>query len=374
MKKNICVFTTTRADYSLLKNLVLNLQKIKKFKTTLVVSGTHLSKRFGYTLSDVRKDKIKNIKKIKIDSINKSGDYNLIFNETFKRISSFLKNKKIDLVIILGDRFETLAISIPCFLRRIPICHLHGGEKTLGSIDNNIRNAITSISKYHFTANEDFKNNVKKIVGNSLHVESVGAMFLDNLSSKKKVKKENIEKKFNFKFKKKNMIVTLHPETLSKINEKKQIQTVLNSLVKFKDVFFIFTAPNIDYGSKIFFKEIKSFVKKNINSVFIKSLGDGFYHSIIGFSDGVLGNSSSGIIEVPYFRKGTINIGDRQKGRPQEKTIINTTFSKSSIIKSIKKLYSKKFQLRLRFFRAKNYGRSGAAKKIVNRIKYKFIK
>lgn len=369
MRKKIFIFSTTRAEYSLLKNLAFNLQKIKRFEINFIASGTHLSKKFGSTLNEIKKDQIKNLKKIKIKKIENYTDINTIFLQTMKKAGDFLKKKKIDLVIILGDRFEMLAISLLCFFKKIPICHIHGGEKTLGAIDNSIRNIISSISQYHFTANKEFKKNVKKIVGNNCHVESVGALCLDNIYNFRKISQNEIEKKYKFKFMKKKLILTLHPETLAKISPLKQIKTVLSAINYFKDIQFIITAPNIDPGSKVFFREISKYKSKNNNIIFIRSLGSDYYHSLLQYSNGVLGNSSSGIIEVPYHNKGTINIGDRQKGRPIEKSIINCSFNKFEIIKSIKKLYSKKFQHNLMSFKANKYGSPGATDKITKTIK-----
>ena len=372
MKKKIFLISTTRAEYGLTKNILLEKKKFKKINLKLIISGTHLSNFFGNTIKEIINDNIKiykcinlNKKKINFQNVEK------IFSKTLIKFSNFLKLQKPDAVILFGDRYETFAVALACVLNKITIFHIQGGEVTEGSIDNIFRNSISKMSKYHFVTNKISKKNIIKMGENPKNVFIIGSLFLDNLKRENFLPKKQIEKKFKFNFLNKNVLVTLHPETKGKILPDKQIKILLDVLKNFNDTLFIFTYPNQDKGHEIIVREIKKFVKKNKNAILIKSLGQSFFHSCLKHVDCIIGNSSSGIIEMPYFNKFSINIGNRQKGRPMARSVFSVPYNKNLIFhalnkinKGIKRLPNKEFL----------YGSGQAAGKMLRIINYKLIK
>ena len=370
MKKTFYIISTTRAEYGLIKNIYIEKKKFKNIELKLVISGTHLSGYFGKTVEEIKKDRIKIFKAIKLDHDFQNPEK--IFAKTLIKFSNFFKLNRPEAVVLLGDRYETLSVALACVFNKISICHIQGGEITKGSIDNVFRNCITKISDYHFSAHKLAR---KRIIGMGeapQNTFTVGSLFLDNLRKKNFLSKKQLEKRFRFKFLKKNMLVTLHPETKGIINPKRQINILLSSIKNFKDIFFIFTYPNQDRGHQLIIKEIKTFVKKNRNSILIKSFGQKFFHSCLKHVDCIVGNSSSGVIEAPYFKKYTINIGNRQEGRLMPKSVICTAYKKKSIAKVVKDIYRSKDNLP----KHKNenlYGSSGAAKKILMILSHKVI-
>ena len=252
--------------------------------------------------------------------------------------------------------------------------HIHGGESTFGAIDDAIRHSITKMANFHFVANEIYKKRVIQLGENPKKVINVGGLGVDNIQIKKLFKKKEIEKKLNIKFLKKNLLITFHPETNS-LN-KQTIIPMLKALKKLKDTNFFFTIPNADTYNLRILKEIKYFQKKSKNCKIFNSLGIKMYHSLIKLCDAVIGNSSSGMAEVPYFKKPTINIGNRQDGRIRVKSIIDVKMEEKNINNAIKKIFSRNFRLELKNTQSP-YGKGGASKKIVDylqKIKKKDLK
>jgi GDP/UDP-N,N'-diacetylbacillosamine 2-epimerase (hydrolysing) len=260
-----------------------------------------------------------------------------------------------------------LAAASIAVIHNIPICHLHGGESTEGVIDDSIRHAITKLSSLHFVAHKKYRDRVIQMGENPKNVHCVGALGLGSIINKNFSNKLQIENLLNIKMRDKNFIVTYHPVTLTK-NSIKDITELFSALNFFKEICFIITSPNMDTEHNKIITKIKNFVKKNDNVYFFKSLGKETYFDLLNSFDGVLGNSSSGIIEVPSFKKATINIGERQKGRIQSKSVINCKPLKKNIIVSIKKIFSHKFKKKLK--QNKNlYYLQGTENKIFNIIK-----
>lgn len=349
--KKILIFTSSRADYGLFHRLIKKLKK--KFRVKLVISGSHLSRKHGGTIKEINDDKIEIFKKIKWSKFDDSH-LNIInnFSETLNKFSIILKNNKFDLIILLGDRYETLSIAITAHLFRIPIAHIHGGELTSGSIDDAMRHSITKLSNLHFVSHKEYKRRVTQLGENPKNIFVVGSLGAENIQHINYLSKKDLEKQLNFKFLKKNMLINFHPETLNSKSETKQIEEILQSLKKFKDINKIFTMPGIDKGSNYISNEINKFVKKNKNSYLFKSLGYKKFFSLIKNVDFMLGNSSSGILEMPSFKKITINLGDRQHGRLQAESIINIDISSKKITQTIKNFYNGKYNPRLK--RTKN--------------------
>ena len=366
----ISVITSTRADFGLMKNLILLLKK-SHFKNTLIASGTHFSKKYGYTSNEIKKSKIRIDAKIrqsiKID--NPIAVSKLMSNFIYES-AKVLNKLKPNLVILLGDRYEILGSAIAAHLSRIPVAHIHGGELTGGIIDDAFRHAITKMSQIHFVSNDIYRKRVIQLGENPSSVFTVGGMGVDSINNTKTLTKKKLEKKLNINFKKKNLLINFHPETLNKGLAKIQIKELLNALKKQSDTTLIFTMPGAEIENKFIIEEIKKFVKNNVNAFYFKSLGQINYFSILKLVDAMIGNSSSGLLEMPSFKKATINIGSRQEGRLKSKSVIDIKINSIEILNSIRKVYSKDFKKKIQSS-INPYGTGGASGKILKILKKK---
>ena len=369
-KKKICVVTGSRADYGLLYWFLKFVQKDKNLKLQLVVTGMHLLPIFGTTIKQIIKDGFKINSKVKMllpsdtpASIAKSVGIGMI------KFAEVLKNLKPDVLVVLGDRFELISATYAALIARIPIAHFHGGETTEGVIDEATRHSITKMSHIHFVANKIYKKRVIQLGENPKTVFNVGGPGIDNIKKLKLLNKKELENKLKIKFKKKNILVTFHPVTLEISTAKRQFAELLKVLKKKKDINIIFTKPNADTEGRTIITQIEKFVRENKDrSCCFASLGQVRYLSLLKYVDGVIGNSSSGLLEVPTFKIGTINIGDRQKGRLKAISVIDCKSNYQSIIKAINKLFSKNFKKKLK--KTKNpYGQGGASEKAIKIIK-----
>jgi UDP-hydrolysing UDP-N-acetyl-D-glucosamine 2-epimerase len=350
-KKKICIISTSRADYDLLKHLIKLSFKSLKLNTYFIVTGSHLEKK-SFSVKNIIKDNVKIFKKINIklnsDNSLKIAKSMSISQNKFAEI--FLKIKP-DFVVLLGDRIEILPIAYSCFLQNIKIIHFNGGESTLGILDDDVRNAVSMLSSYHFVSHNDYKKKIIKMGKKSKNVFNVGSLSVDNCKKSILLSKDKIEKKFGFKFKLNNYLVTYHPNNLNKILNIQDLNNMLNSIKKFfsKDSLFIFTGGNIDPMGYNNLKIIKKFVKINYkNCVFIENFGGKYYMSVLNHSMCLIGNSSSGILEAPSFKKPVINIGSRQGGRIKAKNIIDVDGSELKITHAIKTGVSLKFKKKIK--------------------------
>lgn len=369
MKKKISVLTATRAEYGLLKPLINKLNKVDEFDVRIVVTGAHLSSEFGLTYKEIEKDGINIDKKIEIllsadtpSAISKSMGLAMIsFSDYFEMLNP-------DILIVLGDRYETLAIATVAMNQRIPIVHLHGGETTEGALDESIRHALTKMSYLHFTSTEEYRNRVIQLGENPERVFSVGAIGIENILNENLMDKLELQKSMNFTLDKPYAMVTFHPVTLEDNKSKEQVKELLNSLEVFRYMKFIFTKANADSGGRIINQMIDDYVNSHDNAIAFNSLGLTRYLSALKYSTMVIGNSSSGLLEVPSFGIPTINIGDRQKGRLQADSVINCEPIKDDIEKAIKIALSEEFREK-----AKNtinpYGDGNTSDKIIKIIK-----
>ena len=365
----ICIITSNRADFGLLKNLIFKIKKNKNFILKIIASGTHFSKKYGYTYDEIKESKIKIYRKIicKFNSDNSEG-ISQVMSKCITESSKIFKTFRPDMVIVLGDRYEILASTISAHLSRIPVAHIHGGEVTHGVIDDAFRHSITKMSHIHFVANAIYKKRIIQLGENPKNVYVVGGLGVDSISKTNLLTKNELEKKFNFTFNNLNFLVNFHPETLNKNLAKQQIKELLSAFSKLKNTSLIFTMPGADLENQIVAKLITKFTLKNKNAYFFKSLGQINYFSFLKQVDGMIGNSSSGILEMPYFKKGTINIGNRQSGRLMAKSVINVKIKKNKIISAIKKLLSNSFQKSIKN-NINPYGKPGASEKIVEILK-----
>lgn len=341
----ICVITGTRAEYGLLYWLMREIEADKDLTLQLIVTGMHLSPEFGLTFKEIERE-FRIDKKIEMllssdtpIGISKSmGLAQISFAEAFDEL-------KPDLIIVLGDRFEIFSVACAALVSRIPIAHIHGGEATEGLIDESIRHSITKMSHLHFTATEEYRNRVIQLGEEPNRVFNFGGMGIENIKRLKLLNKNEFEKSIGFKLNKKNLLITFHPVTLENNSSKSQFEEILQALEELKDTHFIFTKSNSDTDGRIINSLIDNYVDKNKHkAISFNSLGQLRYLSALQFVDAVVGNSSSGLAEVPSFKKGTINIGDRQKGRIKAISVIDCNPEKNEILKALNTLYSLSFQ------------------------------
>lgn len=341
----ICIFTGTRAEYGLLEPLIEELKKEKDFELQLLITGMHLSPEFGLTYKEINTEGISKIEKVEIllssdtpVSICKSMGLGMIsFSEALERL-------KPDLFVGLGDRFELFSAVASCQVLGIPVAHIHGGEETVGAIDNAFRHSITKMSYLHFVSTEKYRKRVIQLGEDPKRVFNVGAIGLDNIKRLELLSKEDLEKQLNFKIVSPTLLVTYHPETIENKAEK-DFGEILKALSFIRNLRVIFTKPNADTYGRIIIKMIDDFVEKNPErSCSFVSLGQLKYLSLMKYVDGILGNSSSGIIEAPSFKIGTVNIGERQKGRIKARSVIDCPPNSREIISAIRKILNKKFR------------------------------
>ena len=366
----LCTITGSRAEFFLLKNLITKINNEKKLKNNLLVTGSHNSALFGNTIKDIKQSniKIKAIVNLKIKN-DRPIDISKYISEGIKKFSYHFNSIKPDLVIILGDRYEIYTAAIAAYILKIPIAHIYGGETTQGVIDEGIRHSITKLSHIHFVSTNRYLKRVKQLGENPKMIFNVGSLGIEALKNNKALNKKTLEKKLGIKFRKKNLLITFHPETIH--DEKtnlKNLKIFLDSLKGLKDTSLIFTAPGADTYYKFIFKQLKNFTKKNTQAYFFKSLGHEKYFSICKNVDLMIGNSSSGIIEMPTLNKWTINLGNRQTGRVKAKSVIDIKFKKIQIKKILNKLLFQKNNSFLK--KIKNpYDNGNSSDKIINIIK-----
>ena len=368
-KRKICVVTGTRAEYGLLYWLIKEIEADNSMELQLVVTGMHLSEEFGSTFKQIEKDGFTIDNKVDISltsdteiAISKSMGIGIIgFADVFNDL-------KPELIVVLGDRFEIFSAVSVAMIAKIPVAHLHGGETTEGLIDESIRHSVTKMSHLHFAATDEYRNRIIQLGEQPERVFNVGGLGIDNINKLKLLSKVDFEDAINFKLGDKNILITFHPVTLEKSTSESQFQELLKSISNLKNTKIIFTKANSDTDGRIINSMIDDYVAKNDNTIAFKSMGQLNYLSALQYMDAVLGNSSSGLIEVPSFKIGTIDIGDRQKGRIKAKSIITCLPKKESIDSAIVKLYSPKFQEIINNV-VNPYGKGGASKKIAKIIK-----
>jgi len=367
--RKICVVTGTRAEYGLLYWLMKEIENSNDLKLQIIVTGSHLSREFGLTFNEIEKD-FKINKKIKILSSSDSPvEISKSMGIALASFSKAYQKLKPDLVVVLGDRFEIFSAVSAATVSRLPIAHLHGGETTEGAFDESFRHSITKMSHLHFTAHEQYSNRVIQLGENPKTVFNVGSIGVEGISKLNLLSRESFEESINFSLSKKNLLITFHPVTLENSSALIQFNSLISVLDELIDTHLIFTKSNADTGGRIINKIIDKYVENNPHkSVVFSSLGQLRYISALQFMDGVIGNSSSGLIEAPTFKIGTINIGDRQKGRLKADSVIDCDSSIEGINNAVKKLYSNSFIKQLESSNSP-YNGNDVAKNIVNIIK-----
>ena len=369
MNRKICVITGTRAEYGLLRWVMQGIKDDPELTLQVIATGMHLSPEFGLTYREIEKDGFQIDRKVEMLTssdtpvgIAKSMGLGLI------GFADALNDLNPNLIVVLGDRFEIFAAAAAALVARIPVAHLHGGETTEGAFDEALRHSITKMSHLHFVAAEEYRQRVIQLGEQPERVFLVGGLGIDNIKRLKLLDRTELEASIDFQLGAKNLLITFHPVTLETSTAEDQMAELLAALAELKDTQLIFTMPNADTDGRTLIKMVQQFVAQHPNARAYTSLGQLRYLSCVAQVDGVVGNSSSGLAEVPSFKKGTINIGDRQRGRLQAASVINCEPTRQGIAATLKKLYTADFQASLS--RVQNpYGEGGASEKVVIAIK-----
>lgn len=347
--KKICIVTGTRAEYGLLKPVIDKVYKLEALELQLVVTGMHLSTEFGQTYKEIEEDGYPITAKIEMllssdtcVGITKSMGLALI------GFAEYFEIYKPDIMIILGDRYEALAASVSAMIARVPIAHIHGGELTEGLIDEAIRHSITKMSHLHFTTTDEYRNRVIQLGEQPHNVYNVGALGVENIKSVQLMTKPELEASIQFSIETPTIMITYHPVTLENTSSEdsaRQFANILEIIDKHKELKVIFTKANSDTYGRIINQMIDDFViRNNERCIAFMSLGQVRYFSVLQFCDAVMGNSSSGIIEVPSFGIPTIDIGNRQKGRACADSVIHCSNDIEDIEKALNKAMSVEFR------------------------------
>ncbi|EHI61346.1 UDP-N-acetylglucosamine 2-epimerase [Hungatella hathewayi] len=367
--KKICVVTATRAEYGLLRNTLDSINKDPELELCLIVTGSHLSNRYGLTVQEVLDDQFPITEQIPIlaDQNSEDGLIQTLSVATVK-FGSMFEREKPDMLVVLGDRYELLAICQCALIYGIPICHISGGEITEGAVDDIIRNVVTKMSVLHFPGCEEYRKRIIQMGEDPQRVFNYGDVGVENITKMEYLTFEELENDLGVTLCKPLASVTFHPVTIVKGLAEKQIMELLKALDQFPDINFIITKANADIGGEIINSLIDEFVETHPNCKAFFSLGIKRYLSMLKYSQMVIGNSSSGIVEAPCFGIPTINIGDRQRGRLQADSIINCDVDSSLIVEAIKLARTSEFQ-RKAHNTINPYGNGNTSEMIVKEIK-----
>ena len=341
MKRKICIVTGSRAEYGILRGLMKAIQNDSELKLQIIATNQHLSKIQGETYKEIENDGFTIDYKVYMADDDAPDNANTTAKAIGRGISGFADAFDAlhpDLLLILGDRYEMLAVASTALIYKIPIAHLHGGEITEGAFDDAIRHAITKMSHLHFTSTEAYRKRVIQLGDQPDRVFNVGSLGVENVMKNDFMSKAEIEQNLNFQITDKCFLCTYHPVTLCNMSSETQVLNLLEALDEYQDYHIIFTYSNSDTNSQIIIKRIQEYVDRNMGRcMFIPSLGQRRYFSALRYMTAVIGNSSSGIIEVPSFGIPTLDIGDRQKGRIAAESVIHCGYSTGEIANGIAK-------------------------------------
>lgn len=366
--KKICIVTGTRAEWGLLSRLASLISDDKEIILQIIATNMHLSERFGYTYKEIEADGFKIDYKVPMEVEGDDTPTTTVkaMGVAMSGFADAYDALKPDLLVVLGDRYEILCAVSAALIFKIPVAHLHGGEITEGAFDDAIRHAITKMSHLHFISTEEYRQRVIQMGEQPDRVFNVGAIGVDNIKQIPLWSKEETEMSLGgFAIDKNTLLVTYHPVTMEDNTAESQIENLLGALDKFEGLRVIFTMPNSDTGSRIIEDKIKNWCKNNTSrATWFTSLGLKRYLSTLKYIGAVVGNSSSGIIEVPSFEIPTINIGDRQKGRIAAQSVINCEASVGAITEAIRYVLEKKCT-----FVANPYDKPNTAQNIIIELK-----
>lgn len=362
----IGVLTSSRADYGIYLPLLNKLKVDNYFQLEIIAFGTHLSKNHGYTLNEIQKDGYTTIHTI--SSLLSNDDEQSIatsYGLTILKFADFWDKNKYDLILCLGDRFEMSAAVQAGIPMGVKFAHIHGGETTLGAIDNVYRHQITLASEIHFTATEQFSKKIAQLTDSERNIYTVGSLSLDEINNFKPIDKKLFFNSFGLPSKE-YALVTFHPETVSSNDNYKYAAEMKAALEEIsKSIYIVITMPNADTLGSIYRQEIELLKIENpSNFLLIENFGKLNYFSAMYYSKLLIGNTSSGILEAASFKKQVVNVGDRQKGRIQSKNIFNSKFERTDIIQKTRQA------MKIKEFNGENvYEKKGASEKIINVLK-----
>ena len=360
----IAIVTATRAEYGLLKPVIRRVSNDKNLQLDLIVTGTHLSKKYGHTVDEIIEDGFPISHKIPIlEKENRPIDISVSVANAIKGFANCFLEDRPDLLLILGDRTEMLGVAIPAVNEHIPIAHIHGGEVTEGAVDDCVRHSLTKMSYLHFTSTETYRKRVIQLGEDPSRVFNVGALSTENILKENLLSEENLRRDLNIPENSKYAVVTFHPVTEEDNSSLHQVGALCEAMEENDDIFYEITMANSDTGSDFINDKFLEFSKSHDNANMVASLGMKRYLSAIKYASFVLGNSSSGIIEAPVLGTPTVNIGDRQKGRIMVDTIINCRPIKEDISGAIRKA------MRIPHFSSNIYGNGNTSEKIVEIVK-----
>lgn len=370
MTRKVCVITGTRAEYGLLRLLMQGIQADAALQLQVLVTGSHLSPAFGLTYREIEQDGISIHEKVELAL----GDNSAIgvaksVGQGVAGIAEALERLRPDMVVLLGDRFEILAAASAALILGIPIVHLHGGEVTEGAFDDAIRHAVTKMASFHFVAAEEYRRRVIQLGENPARVFLVGGLGVDIIKHTALLDRAAVEQALGFPLGKKSLLVTFHPATRDATSPAMQTTELLAALDDMNDVQLVFTLPNADTGSREIAQLIEDFTKSHANARAFASLGSQRYLSCMAQVDGVVGNSSSGLIEAPALGIGSVNIGDRQRGRLKAGSVIDCAPERDPIRDALRKLFAPEFLRRLAEGIENPYGKGGATAKILAQLR-----
>ena len=371
--KKICVLTAARAEYGLLRNIIRKFDADRETDLRIVVTGMHLCQEFGDTYREIEKDGFAIDEKIPmLLNTDSAESVSTAMGIAMIGFGHYFARRRPDILILLGDRYETLAVASAALLHKIPIAHIHGGEISEGAIDDAIRHAITKMSYLHFTSTETYRDRVIQMGEDPDRVFYVGAPGVENVRNLELFTKEEVETALKLRLKAPYFVVTYHPVTLEGAGDaRNQIEALVKAAVRHPEYQWIFTKANADEGGKMINSRLEEIQNQYSHIHLYSSLGVKLYLSALKYSDGVIGNTSSGILEAPSFHIPTINIGNRQRGRIQAKSVINCTADYGEIENAILKMHTVQFQEQLKEC-VNPYEKEGTTDKIC-KIVWKFL-
>lgn len=362
---NICLFSGSRSEYGINNKLLKILFKNESLKSYFVVTGLNKNKRLGMTLEDIKLDKFKVSKKIDIN-VEKTNSYqvSINFSKILKEMSSFFIRKNIDVLLVIGDRYETLSAVLAAYINRIPVAHVHGGEKTINSLDDNFRHSISKFANLHFVSHKDYKKRLIQLGESKKNIHVVGGLGAEIIKETVLIEKKVLENKLNLIFQDRILVVNFYPEADNFKKSILNLRKILISLNNFIHNTIIFTFPTHESGKNLFIQEINKFCKGKKNCHIFYNLGHKNFLSLLKISKVIIGNSSSGILEMPSFGNYTINIGDRQKGRKFSESVFSCQSNSKKLTRLINHTLNKKKLGDQNIFYKKN-----TSKKIIDILK-----
>ncbi|MDE6338916.1 MAG: UDP-N-acetylglucosamine 2-epimerase (hydrolyzing), partial [Muribaculaceae bacterium] len=371
-KRKICIVTGTRAEYGILSRLMKSLDEDSSVELQIIATNMHLSPEFGMTVKEIEEDGLKVDRKVEmllssdtaVGTVKSMGLASIGLADAYAGLNP-------DLIVILGDRYEMLSAASAALIFGIPVAHLHGGEITEGAYDDAIRHAITKLSYLHFTATEEYRNNIIQMGESPDRVFWVGALGADNIGNREIMSLKELEESLGFNLGEDFLLVTFHPVTREPGQAEAQTQALLDALENVIDVHnILFTLPNSDTDGRIIARMIHDWVQLHPDkAVAVTSLGRRRYYSALKYCKAVVGNSSSGLCEAPSFRKPTLNIGIRQQGRTQGNTIVNCDPTRESISDGLRKVLSDDFAMYISNYGVNPYVKPNTLSEIKNVLK-----